>query len=104
MKKNTIETLVSYLTANGELPEVRAELEAELAKGKAKADANRAVYEELHDRVFEVLGQSNTPLTANDIAQELSESRNKISWGLNNYWTDEVVVDDSGKVKTYRLP
>ena len=45
MKKASLESLVSLLNGNAieNANEIKAEIEAELAKGKAKADANRAV-------------------------------------------------------------
>ena len=105
MKKASMEALVNYIDTNGveELFAIKDELTAELAKGKAKADANRAVYEELHDKVIEALAVATAPVTAQEIATEIGESRNKISYGLKNYWADEVVVDTTGKVTTYRL-
>lgn len=104
MKKATIETLVAYL--NGEtvtnLDEIKAELEAELTKGKAKADANRAVYEEIHDAVIEVLKSATDPVTAQELADETGYAKGKIVYGLRNYWADEVEKTE-GKVNTYTL-
>lgn len=104
MKKVTIETLVAYL--NGEtvtnLDEIKAELEAELTKGKAKADANRAVYEEIHDAVIEVLKSANNPVTAQELADETGYAKGKIVYGLRNYWANEVEKTE-GKVNTYAL-
>ena len=105
MKKSSILSLVSYL--NGEtvanIDEIKAELEAELAKGKAKADANRQAYAEMHDVVIKALADANNPVTAQEIADETGLSRGKIVWGLNNLWADEVVKDSSGKTVTYTL-
>lgn len=104
MKKVTIETLVAYL--NGEtvtnLDEIKAELEAELTKGKAKADANRAIYEDIHDAVIEVLKSTATPVTAQELANETGYAKGKIVYGLRNYWADEVEKTE-GKVNTYAL-
>jgi len=105
MKKNTIQSLVSYL--NGEtvtnLDEIKAELEAELAKGQAKKEANQAAYAEYHDKVIEVLSGLTDPVTAQDIADETGIARGKISYAMKNYWADEIIADKSGKVTTYRL-
>ena len=63
MKKLSLETLVRHL--NGEdvdVTGIKEEIEAELSKGKAKADANRAVYAELHDKVLEVLRVAANPV------------------------------------------
>ena len=104
MKKNTIETLVAYL--NGEtvtnLDEIKTELEAELEKGKAKADANRAVYAEIHDGVIEALKNTTEPVTAQELADETGFAKGKIVYGLRNYWADEVEKIE-GKVNSYTL-
>ncbi len=103
MKKSSLQSLVTLLTNSGELPEIKAEIEAELAKGKAKADANREVYAEIHDKVVAVLSMSTNPVTAQEIADETGIARGKIVYGLTNYWGDEVVAVKSGKTTTYRL-
>ena len=105
MKKTTYNTILS-LIANIDTPEaeeVRAELTAELSKGQAKAEANRAVYADIHDKVIAVLSMSTNPVTAQEIADETGIARGKIIYGLKNYWADEVVVDTTGKANTYRL-
>ena len=105
MKKTTYNTILS-LIANIDTPEaeeVRAELTAELSKGQAKAEANRAVYADIHDKVIAVLSMSTNPVTAQEIADETGIARGKIVYGLKNYWADEVVVDTTGKANTYRL-
>ena len=105
MKKASMETLVNYIDTNGveELFAIKDELTAELAKGKAKADANREVYAEIHDKVIAVLASATAPVTAQEIADETGIARGKIVYGLKNYWADEVVVDATGKANTYRL-
>ena len=104
MKKTTIETLVAYL--NGEtvtnLDEIKDELEAELVKGKAKADANRAVYADMHDAVMDVLASATAPVTAQELADETGFAKGKIVYGLRNYWADEVEKIE-GKVNSYTL-
>ena len=103
MKKSSLQSLISYL--NGEtvtnIDEIKAEIEAELAKGKAKADANRAVYADMHDAVMDVLTSATAPVTAQEIADETGLSRSKIVYGLTNYWSTEIIVDKSGKTTTY---
>ena len=105
MKKASLQSLVSYL--NGEtvdnIADIKAEIEAELAKGKAKADANRAVYAELHDKVIEAIRTANAPVTAQEIADATGIARGKIVYGLTNLWSEEVTVDKSGKANTYTL-
>jgi hypothetical protein len=103
MKKSSLQSLVTLLTNSGELPEIKAEIEAELNKGQAKAEANRAVYADIHDKVIAVLSMSTNPVTAQEIADETGLARGKIVYGLTNYWKSEVIRDDSGKTATYRL-
>ena len=99
---NTILSLIATIDTP-EAEEVRAELTAELAKGQAKADANRAVYADIHDKVMEALSKAANPVTAQEIADETGFARGKIVYGLTNYWSDEVVKDSTGKANTYTL-
>ena len=104
MKKNTMNTILS-LIANIDTPEaqeVREELTAELEKNKAKADANRAVYDEIHDAVIEVLKSATDAVTAQELADETGYAKGKIVYGLRNYWSEEVEKID-GKVGTYKI-
>ena len=82
MKKSSLQSLVTLLTNSGELPEIKAEIEAELAKGQAKAEANRAVYAEMHDTVIECIRTANAPVTAQEIADATGLSRGKIAYEL----------------------
>lgn len=104
MKKATLQSLVNYLDGQTieNLPEIKAELEAELTKGQAKAETNRAVYADIHDKVIAVLISATTPVTAQELADETGVARGKIVYGLKNYWADEVEVIP-GKTNTYRL-
>ena len=99
---NTILSLIATIDTP-EAEEVRAELTAELAKGQAKADANRAVYADIHDKVIKALTDAGKPVTAQEIADEIGIARGKIVYGLTNYWSDEVVKDSTGKANTYTL-
>ena len=104
MKKTTMNTILS-LIANidtAEAQEVREELTAELNKGKAKADANRALYDEIRDAVVATLRSATAPVTAQELADETGFARGKIVYGLTNYWGD-LVVKTEGKVNTYSL-
>ena len=105
MKKASLSTILSLISSidTPEAEQIRCEINAELAKGQAKADANKAVYAELHDKVMKVLGSVTAPVTAQDIADELKVARGKIVYGLTNYWSDEVVKDTTGKSTTYAL-
>jgi response regulator of citrate/malate metabolism len=104
MKKNTMNTILSLIATidTPEAQEVREELTAELAKGKAKADANRAIYDEIHDAVIEVLKNATDPVTAQELADETGYAKGKIVYGLRNYWADEVEKTE-GKVNSYAL-
>ena len=110
MKKSTMKSLVSYL--NGEvvtnLDEIKAELEAELAKGEAKAQANRDAYAIAHEIVMAHM--SEVPQTIAEIfdacSNELPEgfSKSKIQYAMLNYWKDEVVKIEQAKgANQYRL-
>ena len=103
MKKASLESLVTLLTETNALPEVRDEIVAELSKGKAKADANRELYVEYHEKVIAALSAASQPVTAQELADETGIARGKIVYGLKNYWADEVEVDSTGKANTYRL-
>ena len=104
MKKATLQSLVNYLDGQTieNLPEIKAELEAELTKGQAKAEANRAVYADIHDKIIPVLASATAPVTAQELADETGIARGKIVYGLKNLWADEVEVIP-GKTNTYRL-
>ena len=110
MKKSTMKSLVAYL--NGEtvtnIDEIKGELEAELAKGEAKAQANRDAYAVAHEIVMAHM--SEAPLTVAEIydacADELPEgfSKSKIQYALLNYWNGEVVkVEQAKGANQYRL-
>ena len=105
MKKASLESLVSLLDGNAidNADEIKAEIEAELAKGKAKADANRAVYADMHDKVIEAIRTASAPVTAQEIADATGLARGKIVYGLTNLWSDEVAVDKTGKANMYTL-
>lgn len=107
MKKSTLQSLVSYLngTTVPNLDDIKAELEAELAKGEEKAQANRALYAAAHDPAMAVL--TDVPMTMADwhaaCAATLPAgfSKSKLQYAVREYWASEVVVID-GKVKMYR--
>ena len=105
MKKATYSVILSLISSidTPEAEEVRAELTAELAKGQAKAEANRVAYAEYHDKVMDALASAGKPVTAQEIADETGIARGKIVYGLTNYWSAEVVKDTSGKATTYAL-
>ena len=104
MKKVSLQSLVSYLTETGALPEVRDEIVAELAKGAEKAQANRDLYAQAKDIVLGAL--TDTPVTIgelyDEIASDLPEgfSKGKVQYAITRLWADEVCKTE-GKVNTY---
>ena len=105
MKKATMNTILSLIATidTPEAEEVRAELNAELSKGEAKANENRKVYAEMHDAVIEAIRTATAPVTAQEIADETGFSRGKVVYGLTKLWTAEVVKDSTGRTNTYTL-
>lgn len=106
MKKNDLRTLVDYLNGkNVDITEVKAALEAELEKDIAAKDAKAAEYDAIREVVFSKLG--DVPMTVADLfaacGAELPEgtTKNKVQYGLLNYWKDEVVKIE-GKPNQYR--
>lgn len=94
-------TIAAYIKNVPELANEYAELQAELDKNAAKAQANRDLYATAHDVVMAHLG--STPVTVTDLfaacESELPEgfSKSKIQYALLNYWSDEVVKHENGK-------
>ena len=109
MKKNTIETMISYL--NGETVDttaLRDELTNELERLNAKANANRTAYALAHDLVIGVM--SETPMTAKAIYEAAKDelpdgfSASKVQYALLNYWANEVVkIEQPKSANEYRL-
>lgn len=103
MTKNTLTAVLSLIATidTPEAQEIRETLTAELEKGKAKADANRAIYEDIHDAVMDALESATAPVTAQELADETGYAKGKIVYGLTHYWGDEVekIV---GKTNTYQ--
>ena len=107
MKKNTMETLVRYL--NGEtvdnLDEIKAELEAELAKNAEKAQANRELYDATHDVFVNAL--TDTPQTLAEIWERIKDevpggmTKSKIQYAVREYWSADVAKIE-GKVNEYK--
>lgn len=107
MTKNTLKSLVAYL--NGQtidnFEEVKASLEAELAKSEEKAQANRALYAQAHDVVMAQMDE--TPKTIAELYDACKDalpegmSKSKVQYALLNYWASEVVKANDGKVNTY---
>ena len=109
MKNATIKTIYAILTgANTDEADKLAvirELEDDFAKQAEKASAKLDTYETIHDVVMAHLGDK--PMTVAEIfaacESELPDgtTKNKVQYGLLNYWKDEVVKIE-GKPNQYR--
>lgn len=107
MKKTSMETLVNYINDNAvaDLFEIRDEMAAELNKNKAKADANRALYEEAHDIVIGAI-PTETPVTVAELFEAVESqlpegfTKAKVNYALTHYW-EEDVNKIPGKVNSY---
>jgi hypothetical protein len=105
MKKNTMIAVRDYLTSVDALPEVVAEINAELAKDEAKAQANRDLYAEAHDVIMEAL-PTETPVTIAELFGEIEDklpagfSKGKVQYAITRMWVDEVVKHE-GKTNGY---
>ena len=97
-------TLVSYLTTEDALPEVREELVAELNKGEVKRQANANAYEQAKSIVLAAL--SDTPATIGEIYDEVKNdlpegfTKGRVQFGITRLWADELTKVE-GKVNTY---
>lgn len=101
MKKNTMITVANYIKNVPELANEYAEIMAELAKGEAKAQANRELYSAAHDVVMACL--NDKPMTVAEIVEacgnELPEgmTKSKIQYAILNYWNNEIVKIENAK-------
>lgn len=98
---NSILSVISTIDT-AEADAIRTAITAELAKGEAKAQANRSLYDEIRTAVLEALHSATAPVTAQELADETGYPKGKIVYGLTNYWGDEVTKIE-GKVNTYTL-
>lgn len=107
MRKVSLQSLVSFIDsidAPQEILDIREEIVGELAKGEAKAQANRDLYAEAKGIVLGAL--SDTPVTIGELYEEVKGklpegfSKGKVQYALTRLWADEVVKTE-GKVNTY---
>ncbi len=108
MKKASLQSLVSFI--NGEavenIAEIKAEIEAELAKGEAKAQVNRELYDKAKEVVLDALGKVTAPVTIAELYDEISDdlpagfTKNKVQYGITRLWAGDVIKTE-GKVNTY---
>lgn len=108
MKKSTMIAVRDYLTSVDALPEIVAEINAELNKGAEKAQANRDMYAEAHDVVMNCIRSANAPVSVAEvyeaIADELPDgfSKGKVQYAMTRMWIDELVKHE-GKTNTYSM-
>ena len=110
MKKVTMNTILSLIATidTPEAEEVRAEITAELAKGEAKAQANRDLYASAHDVVINALAVATAPVTMAELYEvvegDLPEgmTKGKVQYAITRLWSDEIVKTE-GKVNAYAL-
>ena len=114
MKKSSLQSLVNFFNTTvaidlpQEIKDIRDEMEAELAKGAEKAQANRDLYASAHDVVMNGLRVAGKPVTIgelyDEIADELPEgfSKGKVQYAITRLWANEVVKIE-GKVNTYSI-
>ena len=103
-----MQSILSYL--NGEtvtnIDEINLELESELNRNAAKAQANRDKYELVRDLVLGALG--STPVTIAELYEEIKGdlpedfTKSKVQYGVTHYWNDQIVKHE-GKTSTYTL-
>jgi len=106
MKKVTMNTILSLISSidTAEAEQVRAELNAELNKGAAKAEANRALYDAAKEVVIGAL--SETPVTAAELFDEVKDNlpegftKAKVQYALTHYWEADVTKIE-GSPNTY---
>lgn len=95
MTKNTLNALVTYLTAHDipELADATAELIKAQEKNVEKAQANHELYDKAHDVVMAVI--DSTPRTSNEIFDAcvglpFTFTRSKLQYALRAMWASEV--------------
>ena len=109
MKKATMNSILSLIATidTPEADEVRAELNAELAKGAEKAQANRDLYASAHDVVINALVSATAPVTMSELWEAVEGdlpdgmTKGKVQYALTHLWGDEIVKVE-GKPNGYR--
>lgn len=106
MKKASLQSLVNYLDGQtvDNIAEIRDEIVAELAKGQAKAQANRDMYASAKGVILGAL--TDTPVTISELYDEIASelpdgfSKSKVQYAVTRLWADEVMKVE-GKVNAY---
>ena len=110
MKKNTMIAILSLIAAvnTPEAEAIRAELNAELAKGAEKAQANRDLYASAHDVVIAALADASAPVTMSELWEAVEDNmpegmtKGKVQYAVTRLWADEIAKTE-GKVNAYSL-
>lgn len=110
MKRNTIQSLVNYLTEKNDdyMMDIKAELEAELNKGAVAKAEKAAGYDAAWNAISAVFALTTAPLTVAEIFEQAENdlpegfTKGKVQYGLTHNWADRVVKIE-GKPNTYRL-
>ena len=115
MKKATMQFLVSFLNDvikdggdDEAFIEARDEIVTELAKGEAKAQANRDLYASAHDVVIAMMANLTAPAPISEIYDEVANdlpegmTKGKLQYAITRLWADEIVKTE-GKVNAYSL-
>ena len=109
MRKVSLQSLVSFIDsidAPQEIKDVRDEIVAELNKGAEKAQANRDLYAQAKEIVFDALRKVTNPVTIGELYDEIADalpdgfSKGKVQYAMTRLWKDEIVKTE-GKVNTY---
>jgi hypothetical protein len=104
---NSILSVISTIDTP-EAEEIRTAINAELAKGEAKAQANRELYASAHDVVINALAVATAPVTMAELYEavegDLPEgmTKGKVQYAITRLWSDEIVKTE-GKVNAYAL-
>ena len=104
---NTILSVVSSIDTP-EANAIREAINTELARGEAKAQANRDLYAEAHDVVMEAMSALTAPATIGEIFDEVAPNlpdgmtKSKLQYAITRLWTNEIEKTE-GKVNTYSL-
>lgn len=100
---NSILSVVSTIDTP-EAEEIRTAINAELARGEAKAQANRDMYASAKNVILDAL--SDTPVTIGELFDEIKGdlpegfTKSKVQYAVTRLFKDEVVKIE-GKVNTY---
>lgn len=105
MKKNTMTAIANFIKNVPELAAEYAELQAELDKNEAKAQANRDLYAITRAVVLGAL--TDKPVTLAELWEIVKDTvpegmtKSKVQYALRELWASEVVKIE-GKVNEYK--